>query len=144
MLIPMGKEKHYTVATTSGAIVSVLGNLLLIPHFGIFGSGVACIIAEATVFAVSYWNLRDIFSLFQVLKDNLGIIIGSVVMYFSVRVIATLDIPLVLKLILELCGGMAVYFIIAIVTKNETFFLIYDKITAVFKKIFKQRERHIK
>lgn len=134
MLIPMGKEKHYTIATTSGAVASILGNLLLIPRLGIFGSGIACIIAEATVFTVSYWNLRDIFNLLQVLKENLSIIIGSVIMYFAVRVISTFDINLVLKLIFELCGGMAVYFIIAILTKNKTFFLIYDKITAVLKK----------
>ena len=31
LLIPLGKEKAYTLATTCGATVSVLGNLLLIP-----------------------------------------------------------------------------------------------------------------
>ncbi len=139
MLIPMGREKHYTIATTSGAIVSVLGNLLLIPRFGIFGSGIACIIAESTVFTVSYWNLKDIFSLLRVLKENLGVIISSVIMYIAVRLISTLNTDTILKLFFELCGGVLVYVLISIITKNETFFMILDKVLSFTKKIINRK-----
>ena len=137
MLIPMGREKKYTIATSSGAFVSVVCNLLLIPKFGIFGSGIACIIAESTVFAVSYWNLRDIFSFGKILKENASVIIASVVMYFAVILISALNINIILKLMLELLGGMAVYFAFAIATKNQTFFLIYNKALGFVKKFLK-------
>jgi O-antigen/teichoic acid export membrane protein len=135
----MGKEKVYTIATTSGAVISVIGNLLLIPRFGVFGSGIACIIAESAVFAVSYWNLRDMFNLPQLFKDNLSIIIGSVIMYFIVRLISMLGVNVILKLLLELCGGMAVYFIIALITKNETFFMIFNKVFAFLNNFSNKR-----
>ena len=139
MLLPMGKEKIYTVATTSGAIMSVLGNLVLIPKLSYFGSCIACILAEATVFAISYWNLKDMLKLKQVLKDNIGIIFGSVLMLVAVRLIAMLQINTVIKLMLELGGGMAVYFAVAFITKNETFFLIFNKVLGFIGRIIKRK-----
>ena len=140
LLIPLGKEKIYTLATTMGAVISIIGNFILIPKLQIFGSCIAYIIAESVVFAVSYWNLRDIFNLPMLLKDNLGIIFGSVLMYIAVRAIALLDINVVLKLMCELIGGAAIYFAVALITKNETFFMILDKVLSFLKGILGKRK----
>lgn len=139
MLIPMGKEKIYTIATTCGACVSVLLNLILIPFLGVFGSCVACIVAEATVFTVSFWNLRDMFDLRQLFKDNLGIIIGAGVMYAAVYLVSLLNMNTVIKLMAELASGVLVYFAFALITKNETLFAIFQKITAFSKKLLKRK-----
>ncbi len=138
LLIPMGREKIYTVATTGGAVVSVLGNLLLIPMIGVHGSGVACILAELTVFTISYWNLRDMFSLRVIIKDNYKILCGSLLMFLAVRLIAVLEMNIVLKLLCELGVGAAVYFAIALITKNETFLMLLDKVTGFAKRALKK------
>ncbi len=137
-LVPLGKEKAYTVATTSGAAVSVVSNLILIPIFGAFGSAIACIIAELVVFVISYRHLKDMIRLRSVWKDNYKIIIGSVFMFVIVRLISLVNINVVLKLLLELLGGAATYFLIAFLTKNETFFLLFEKGKAFVKKVFHQ------
>lgn len=139
MLIPMGKEKIYTIATTCGACVSVLLNLILIPILGVYGSCVACIVAEATVFTVSFYNLRDMFDLRQLLKDNLGIIIGAGVMYAAVYLVSLLNMNTVIKLIFELGLGVLIYFAFAVITKNETFLAIFEKIIAFSKNLFKRK-----
>lgn len=139
LLIPLGREKIYTIATTAGAFISVIGNFLLIPKLGIFGSCIAYIVAEATVFAVSYWNLRDMFNLPVLLKDNLSIIFGAVLMYIVVRFITMMDINIILKLAFELCGGALVYFAVALITKNETFLMILDKVISFIKKFLGKR-----
>ena len=140
LLIPMGKEKIYTIATAAGAGVSVLGNLILIPQFGIFGSCIAYIIADTTVFIISYWNLRDMFNLGRLLKDNLGVIFGSVLMYAVVRLIALVDVNIVLKLLCELAGGAGVYFAVAFITKNETFLMILDKVFSFLRGFINKRK----
>lgn len=138
MLIPMGKEKIYTIATTCGACISVIFNLALIPVLGIFGSCVACIVAEAAVFTVSFWNLRDMFNIRHLLKDNIGIIVGALVMFVAVRLISTVNMNIIIKLICELGAGAAIYFAFAFVTKNETFFIIFDKIFSFLKRFVKR------
>ena len=138
MLIPMGKEKIYTISTTCGACISVIFNLALIPVLGIFGSCVACIVAETAVFTVSFWNLRDMFNIRHLLKDNIGIIVGALVMFVAVRLISTVNMNIIIKLICELGAGAAIYFAFAFVTKNETFFIIFDKIFSFLKRFVKR------
>lgn len=140
LLIPLGKEKVYTIATAVGAIISVVGNLLLIPKLEIFGSCIAYIVAETAVFVISYWNLRDMFNLGRLLKDNISIILGSVLMYIVVRVIAIFDMNIIVKLLCELMGGASVYFAIAFITKNETFLMILDKVFSFLKGFINKRK----
>ena len=139
MLLPLGKEKIYTLATTVGAMVSIASNMVLIPFFQTYGACIACLIAECTVFAVSYWNLRDMFDLPKLLKDNLSAILGSLVMYGAVRLIALLPTGVVVKLLAELLGGVIVYVAFVLVTKNETALLILEKIKGFASKFFKSK-----
>ncbi len=140
LLIPLGREKFYTAATTSGACISVLGNLLLIPFFGPVGSCIACIVAETTVFVVSYWNLRDMFDFSVILKDNFPIMIGSFVMFLAVKLVALIDVNIIIKLICEIGVGVAIYGAVALITKNQTCLLILEKVLGVFKRIRSKRK----
>ncbi|MBR6533710.1 MAG: oligosaccharide flippase family protein [Clostridia bacterium] len=140
LLIPLGKEKVYTIATAVGAIISVVGNLLLIPKFEIFGSCIAYVVAETAVFVISYWNLRDMFNLGRLLKDNISIIVGSVLMYIVVRIISIFDMNIIVKLLCELMSGASVYFAIAFITKNETFLMILDKVFSFLRGFINKRK----
>jgi len=139
LLLPLGKEKIYTLATTAGALVSVAANMILIPMFETFGACIACLIAESSVFAVSYWNLRDMFNLPRLLKDNFSVIAGSLIMYAVVRLIAMLNINVVLKLMCELAGGVVIYVAIVLLAKNETALAILEKVLGFVKKILKRK-----
>ena len=112
----------------------------MIPKFAIFGSCIAYIVAETTVFVISYWNLRDMFNLGRLLKDNISIILGSVLMYIVVRIIAIFDMNIIVKLLCELMGGASVYFAIAFITKNETFLMILDKVFSFLKGFINKRK----
>ncbi|MBQ1186067.1 MAG: flippase [Clostridia bacterium] len=139
-LVPMGREKIYTIATTSGAVISVIGNITLIPLLGIYGSCIAYITAELAVFVVSYWNLRDIFKPIQILKDNFSVILGSVLMYIVVSLLALVDTNIVLKLLLELGSGVIIYAATVLIFKNETCYLLLEKVLG-FAKTFSRKGR---
>ena len=49
------------------------------------------------------------------------------------------EMNIVIKLMLELGGGMIVYFATAFITKNETFFIIFDKVFGLLKKFLKRK-----
>lgn len=135
LLMPMGKEKVYTLATTSGAVVNVLVNLVLIPKMGITAACISSIVAEAVVLAISYWNVRDMLNLGKILKDNAWVILASVVMYFAVRLVAFIDVNIVVKLFLELFVGGGIYFVIMFITRNQILNIIVKKVLGVLKRV---------
>ena len=74
------------------------------------------------------------FNLPLILKDNLPIILGSVIMYIGVRLVSLVEMGVVLKLICELCVGVIIYGVIALITKNETCFMILEKVFGFIKR----------
>ena len=135
LLMPMGKERIYTIATTSGAVINVLVNIILIPKLGIFAACISSIVAEAAVLAISYWNVRDMLNLVKILKDNIWVIAASVIMYFAVRLVSIIQINIVVKLFLELLVGGGIYFLIMFISRNQILDIIIKKVLGFLKKI---------
>lgn len=131
LLIPLNREKAYTIAMAAGAVVNVVINLCLIPLLGVYGSCIASIVAEWTVMLISYWNSRDIIDLKRVLKNNIWVILGSLIMCAVVLLVSNIQVHIVLKLLIEVLMGVIVYFVIIYVTKNEILFSILRKVKNV-------------
>ena len=127
LLIPLRRDKVYTVAMVSGAAVNVLVNLLLIPKLGVFGACAASITAELVVFFICFFSTRDMISVKAVLKNNIFVLLASVVMYVLVTAVAQLNMHIALKLLAEVGVGVAVYISVMAVTKNEIFLNILSK-----------------
>lgn len=138
LLMPIGKEKIYTVATTAGAVVNVLVNIILIPKLGISAACISSIAAEAVVFTISYCSVRNMLNLPAILKENIWVIAASVIMYFAVRLVSLLNVAVILKLFLELLVGSGIYFLIMLVTRNQIFKIILEKLLGAGKKILKR------
>ena len=134
LLMPMGKEKIYTLSTTVGAVVNVAINIILIPKFGIIAACISSIVAEMAVLLISYWNVKDMINIRNILKDNVWVILASVIMYFVVRLVALIDVSVVLKLILELMAGGGIYFIMMLITKNQILKIILEKVLGILKR----------
>lgn len=132
--MPMGKEKIYTLSTTIGAVVNVAVNIILIPRFGIIAACISSIVAEMAVLLISYWNVKDMINIRKILKDNIWVILASVIMYFVVRLVALIDVSVVLKLILELMAGGGIYFIMMLITKNQILKIILEKVLGILKR----------
>ena len=134
LLIPLKREKIYTIAMISGAVVNVALNVCLIPVLSVFGACIASITAEVVVMLICYFNTRDMICLKTVLKNNAWVAIASVVMFVVVTLVAQIEMHVVLKLMAEVSAGVAVYVAIAAVTKNEIFWNIFGKIMNLFRR----------
>lgn len=137
LLMPIGKERAYTVATASGAVVNVLVNIILIPKLGILAACISSIAAEIVVLLISYYNARDMIDLSGILKGNIWVVSASVIMYFAVRLVSHANIIIILKLILELLVGGGVYFLIMLATHNSILKIIFEKVFNIVRKAVK-------
>lgn len=54
------KQKMVVNSTAIGALLSVVGNIILIPMWGIMGSAVASVLAQAAMFAILLYNIRSL------------------------------------------------------------------------------------
>lgn len=134
MLMPMGKENIYAIATTAGAVTNVIINIILIPSIGIMGACASSIGAEIIVFVISYWNLKNMFNIRRILKDNIFVILASLIMFLVVRLISKIELNIFLKICVELVSGGSVYIAIMCLTRNEIFLIIYGKLSNYVKK----------
>lgn len=138
LLIPLKREKVYTIAMISGAGVNVVTNLCLIPILGVYGACIASISAELVVMLVCYFNTRDMISLKLVLKNNAWAAIAALVMFCAVSLTAQIQAHVVVKLLIEVCTGVVVYFAITFVTKNETLLSILGKVRNLLFRVLKK------
>lgn len=129
LLIPVGKEKDYAFATTVGAVTNVLVNIITIPQIGIYGACVSSLLAEGVVFVISFVKSKDYLDIKQIFKDNVIPFFVSIIMYFIVMKIQQIRLNIVWRLFFEILFGGGFYFICMLLSKNETMYLIKEKIT---------------
>ncbi len=134
LLIPIGKEKRYTLATILGALTNVVLNVLLIPHLGILSACIASLSAELVVFTVCFIAARKMVSVRSVIKDNIFVLLACVLMYVAVTLVSTLNVNLFVRLILEVGTGGIVYLALTAITKNEILFSVLEKAKNLLKR----------
>lgn len=128
LLISVGKENRYAVATTAGAVVNVAVNVITIPLYGVLGACISSITAELIVFSISFFYARKYLDLRQIFKDNIIPFLTSAVMYIIILLLHRLDINFVLRLFAEVAVGTVFYFTVMILTRNEMTNLVISKL----------------
>ena len=65
LLIAWNHHKQYLVVVASGAITNIIGNIVLIPSYGIIGAAIATVCAEAAVLIVTLYYHHRLHGLFS-------------------------------------------------------------------------------
>ena len=116
LMLPMKKEREFTISVTGGAIVNFVLNLLLIPAFKAIGASIATLVAEFVVTSVQIFIMRKIIKGF--FKEVYKYFIASVVMLFCILWLYRLLDGAVLT-ISQIMVGALVYFAIMWLFKVE-------------------------
>ncbi|MBP5255628.1 MAG: polysaccharide biosynthesis C-terminal domain-containing protein, partial [Clostridia bacterium] len=120
----------FTKSVVGGAIVNLTLNFILIPPYGALGAAIATVIAELVACAMQFFSLRGrhlgIGKL--MLKTGLYSVMGFA-MIFIVRLLSLINVPVPVKLIIEIASGAAFYGAVCILywakTKNSFFELFF-------------------
>ena len=134
VLTPLEKEKYVLLSVTSGALIDLLLNFLLIPAYGVSGAAFATMIAEFVVLCVQIYYTRDL------LLKSLHQIVG--IRYLCSVGVSTIGIVLVKKLQLSdfllLCVEGIIFFgsygVILVLLKDD---FILDFFKIFYKKLKK-------
>lgn len=59
MLVPLGREKIVLYSEIAGAVVDLIVNFILIPHFASAGAAIGTLIAEIVVWIVQFSALKN-------------------------------------------------------------------------------------
>jgi len=120
VLVASNQQKKLFLATSSGAIINIILNLILIPKYSFFGAAVATVITFSLIFfllfkftskftAIKPFNLNFFLTFF-------GALISSIIMYFTIVLLQIYNFNVIF------------YFFIGVIIYSICFF-IYKKLS---------------
>ena len=82
--IPHKKDKEVLIATVSGAVFNLFGNMVLITYLGVTGASIATLLSEVIVFIVLTYFTRKIFAMKSMYTRGFYYLLASI-WFFGVR-----------------------------------------------------------
>lgn len=129
ILIPLNKQKEYTLTILSGAIVNVIINCLIIPSYGAIGASISTLIAELIVNItqqIIVFKLLKL-NLIEIIKLNLKPVLSTIIMSVVLLVINTYLSPTILNTLAFVIIGVIIYFISLLILKDELILKVLRK-----------------
>lgn len=121
-LIPLKRDKQYTLSVCIGAIVNLVFNSVLIPRYQAVGASIGTILAELSVCFVQIIFCKSELDILDYLKTLLRYSVVGIVMFAVVFTIGSINEINVSTLIIQIITGVIVYSVICFVylklTKN--------------------------
>lgn len=128
LLMPMMKEKEFTLSVICGAILNVILNLLLIPKYGAFGAVIATIIGEFTVTLIQVVLIKKYINVIPYILESWKSLLSSIIMYIGVHYLTIKMLDGFLTNIIQVLIGVLIYIIIMYILKSEIQIDIYTKV----------------
>ena len=108
-IIPTGRDKIYVVSLTSGAIVNLILNALLIPRINGVGAIIGTLAAEfAVCFIQFFWCRKDI-DIKNYLIDGFSFCAIGLIMFFVVEALSHISNHALITIVVQIICGAIVY-----------------------------------
>lgn len=139
VMLPMGKEKQFTVAVTAGAILNFIMNLILIPRYYGLGASIDSVLAELLILLIEIYYMKEFLPLKKMFQHTLKYWISSIFMFIIVIIIGKY-----IKLshdyyytVLQIIVGGIVYISAMILFKCEFTMLIINRVKNIGRRLIK-------
>ena len=131
----MGKPKNYTKIIYLGAIINVIGNIILIPIIGITGAAVSTMLTYIIMFFFSFVELRKFIKVkIPVLKWSETLIAGFVSLLSVYFIKNMLHINLFLKVFICFSVSVSIFVCLLLILKIINLKEIFELIKKIVKK----------
>lgn len=122
-LVPMEKNKEYTMPIVFGAVVNLLLNFVLIPKYGAPGAASATVITEGLILLIQIWFLRNVLNFRFLFRKQFVKYLGLALIMYGVTywITAYLDFNLLISIILKVAIGAMIYIGALYLTKDQLF-----------------------
>ena len=116
-----GKEKIQFYVITSGALIDVVLNSLLIPRWGAYGAALATLLTEMVILIFDCIYQRKLLKSLAVKKSAAQFLLSATVMGIAVYFVRKIFSNLLLKLFVPTFTGIFIYALMLTVLKNSFF-----------------------
>lgn len=119
LFIATGKNRHIIASTTSGAVLNLILNLILIPQYKAMGATVSSVISEVYIATYVIIAARGTVSFGRVLKECYKKVLAGGLMFVAVYEVGTVMPESILTLVLMVLVGVVVYFVLLFILRDN-------------------------
>ena len=130
-LLPTKQQNKFTISVTTGAIVNLILNFILIKMYKSVGASIATVIAELSVTGVQLYLVRKEISIKDILKISYKYIVVSIIMFLISIFISNIITNNLLSIIIQVIVSGITYFGLLLIFKDK---LIIEGINKILKK----------
>lgn len=128
IMLPMKKEKEFTISVTVGAIINVILNLILINSLKALGTTISSVVAELAVTLTQIYFLRNIVDIKKVIKTTYKPLFSSIIMFGIVSILKINIKYEVLITIIQVSIGIVVYITMMVALKDKLLIEILNQL----------------
>lgn len=135
LLIPLNKVKEFTVSVTTGAIINLILNLMILKYLGAVGACISTIIAEFAVTGVQLYFVREFINIKKLISSSLIFLPPSIFMYLLVSYIGGIMEATIVTNLVQVIFGLIGYLVMVEVSYRLIYKMSFIK---YIKKIIKE------
>jgi O-antigen/teichoic acid export membrane protein len=116
-LLPIGKNKEYTISVTGGAIANLVLNVPLILWLGVFGAIISTVLSEAVVTIIQVFFVRSKVDYRRLFAGLWKYLLSGIIMY---AVVYTMNMHMkagFTEFVVQIVSGMIVYGLMMLLTR---------------------------
>jgi O-antigen/teichoic acid export membrane protein len=133
LMLPLKKEKEFTISVCIGAAISFILNMILIPKYQALGAAAAMLVTECVVTFEFFIFTRKEAPPLYLLKDTWKYLTAAVVMAFSIYGIGKAMGPAIITTLTQVVAGSLVYVSMLTILKSETNRFLFGKALSLLK-----------
>jgi O-antigen/teichoic acid export membrane protein len=120
-LVPMKKNKEYTLPIVFGALLNLVLNLVLIPRYGGAGAAVATTVTEGLILGIQVYFLKDVLRFnFLTKQAMVSYLLASITMaIIAYQISLYVHLPLLVTILIKVAAGIIFYAAILLVIREH-------------------------
>ncbi|WP_024615537.1 flippase [Clostridium sp. Ade.TY] len=134
VLISIRREKMFTIAVVSGAILNVILNFILIKKFQGIGTTIASVAAEFLGMFIMVYFTKDILKIKKLFKSVPKYFIASLIMFIPIFILGKVLKVSIITTAIQVVVGVSVYIGIMIITKDKNLMFMFSYIEKFINK----------
>lgn len=127
-LLPLGRQKEYTLSVIAGAMINFILNIIFISIFGSIGAAIGTLFAEFAVMGVQLYFIRKEFSLLGIFKQAIKYTLFGLIMFIVVILLSNILSVSIVSTFVEIFVGAIVYGLLLLISKDSIFDILKAKI----------------
>lgn len=108
-IIPTGRDKIYVISLTTGAVVNLILNALLIPRISGVGAIIGTLMAEFAVCFIQFFWCRKVIDIKNYLINGLSFCLIGAIMFFAVEALSHVSSHALVTMVIQIMCGAIIY-----------------------------------